>query len=99
MAVAVGGVWRRAGTCNVQQFHADVGASSNSMLMLVSSNSMLGPVLWRELVGWSSPKGPVSCWSSPKGPVASVHLQGIGVIVRVEVVGLSARPDFSTWSG
>ena len=60
MAVAVGGVWRRAGTCNVQQFHADVGASSNSMLMLVSSNSMLGPVLWRELVGWSSPQGPVS---------------------------------------
>ena len=48
---------------------------------------------------WTSPKGPVSCWSSPKGPVASVHLQGIGVIVRVEVVGLSARPDFSTWSG
>ena len=77
MVVAVGGVWRRAGACNVQQFHADVGASSNSMLSIISE----------EEEGWAS---------SPKRKRA---LQGIGVIVRVEVVGLSARPDFSTWSG
>jgi len=48
-----------------------------------------GPVSWCLTVGWSSPKGPVSCR----------QLQGMSLVCRTEGVGLSMWPDFLTCDG